>query len=87
VGDSLDSPVITARGLAEYGAWTGNAEESLGWLERAYALSPLGEDYQVIASGIYDKVRNDPRFKAGLQRARTQIYDRVQRARLGGRLK
>jgi eukaryotic-like serine/threonine-protein kinase len=87
VGDSVFSPVIAARGLAEYSAWTGNAEESLAWLERAYAISPGGEDFQVIASGIYDQVRNDPRFKAGLQRARTEIYDRVQRARLGVELK
>jgi tetratricopeptide (TPR) repeat protein len=87
VGDSIYSPVLAARGLAEYSAWTGNAEASLAWLERAYALSPLGEDYPVIASGLYDKVQNDPRFKAGLQRLHTQIYDRVQRARLGVRLK
>jgi hypothetical protein len=51
-------------------------------LERAYAISPEGEDFTVIASGLYDKVRNDPRFKAGLPRVRTQIYDRVRRARL-----
>jgi eukaryotic-like serine/threonine-protein kinase len=80
-GDSVFSPVIAARGLAEYYAWTGHAEESLGWLERASALSPEGENFRVIASGIYDKVRNDSRFKAGLQRARTQIYKRIQRAR------
>ena len=86
-GDSAFSPVIAARGLAEYYAWTGNAEESLAWLERAYALSPEGEDFRVLASGLYDKVRNDPRFQAGLQRARTQIYDRVRRARLAARLK
>jgi hypothetical protein len=81
VGDSNFSPVLAARGLAEYYAWTGNAEQSLAWLERAYAISPVGEDLRVIASGAYDKVRNDPRFQAGLQRARTQIYDRVRRAR------
>jgi TolB-like protein/tetratricopeptide (TPR) repeat protein len=87
VGDSVFSPVLAARGLAEYYAWTGNAEQSLAWLERAYAISPEGEDLRVIASGLYDRVRNDPRFQAGLQRARTQIYDRVRRARLGVRLK
>jgi len=86
-GDSIFTPVIAARGLARYYAWTGNAEESLAWLERAYAVSPEGEDLTVIASGLYDKVRNDPRFKAGLQRAHTQIYERVQRARLGVGLK
>jgi TolB-like protein/tetratricopeptide (TPR) repeat protein len=83
VGDSIFSPAITARGIAEYFAWTGNAEESLAWLKRAYAVSPVGEEFHFIASGIYDKVRNEPRFKAGLQQARTQIYERVQRARLG----
>jgi serine/threonine-protein kinase len=82
MSDSVFSPAITARGLAEYYAWTGRAEESLAWLERAYAISPEGEDFRVIASGIYDKIRNDPRFQAGLQRERTQIYDRVRRARL-----
>lgn len=85
--DSTFSPVIAARGLAEYYAWTGNAEESLAWLERAYAISPEGEDFRAITSGLYDKVRNDLRFKAGLQRVRAQIHDRVQRAGLGARLK
>jgi serine/threonine-protein kinase len=86
-GDSVFSPAIAARGLAEYYAWTGSAEASLTWLERAYAISPEGEDLRVIASGIYDKVRNDPRFQAGLQRIHTQIYERVQRARRGVGLK
>jgi serine/threonine-protein kinase len=83
LGDSLFNPVIAARGLAEYYAWTGNAEQSLAWLDRAYAMSPEGEEFCVIASGIYDKVRNDPHFRAGLQRAHTQIFERVQRARIG----
>jgi tetratricopeptide (TPR) repeat protein len=86
-GDSVFGPVIAARGVAEYYAWTGHAAESLAWLERAYALSPEGENSRVIESGLYDKVRNDPRFKAGLQQARTQIYDRVRRARLALRSK
>jgi TolB-like protein len=82
VGDSIFSPVVTARGLAEYYAWTGNAEQSLAWLERAYAISSSGEELRVINSGLYDKVRDDPRFEAGLQRVHTQIYDRVRRTRL-----
>jgi len=86
-GDSSFSPVLAARGLAEYSAWTGSAEQSLAWLERAYAISPEGEDLRIIASGLYDKVRNEPRFKAGLQLARTHIYDRVRRASLGVTLK
>jgi hypothetical protein len=46
-------------------------------------LSPVGGEFHFIASGIYDKVRNDPPFKAGLRRARSQFYDRVRRASLG----
>jgi TolB-like protein/tetratricopeptide (TPR) repeat protein len=80
-GDSTYSPVLIARSLAQYYAWIGDWEQSLAWLERAYAISPVGEDFTVIASGIYDKVRDDPRFKAGLQRLHVQIYDRVRSAR------
>ena len=35
----------------------------------------------MLASGIYDKVRNDSRFQAGLQRIKAEVYERVQRAR------
>jgi tetratricopeptide (TPR) repeat protein len=87
VGDSIFGPVVGARAVAEYYAWTGNAEESLAWLGRAYALSPDGESPPAIASGIYDRVRNDPRFKTGLQHVHTQIYDRVRRAQRGVGLK
>jgi tetratricopeptide (TPR) repeat protein len=80
-GDSIYSPLTTARGLAEYYAWIGDVDQSLAWLERAFAISPEGEDYRVIASGVYDKVRNQ-RFQSGMDRIRAQIYDRVQRARL-----
>jgi serine/threonine protein kinase/tetratricopeptide (TPR) repeat protein len=80
-GNSTYSPVLVARSLAQYYAWIGDVEESLAWLERAYALSPVGEDFIVIASAIYDRVRADPRFQAGLQRLHVQIYDRVRSAR------
>ncbi len=80
-GDSTFSPVLAVRGLAAYFAWTGNPKESLDWLERAYALSPNGEDLREISSGVYDKVRNDPHFKPGFERLRSQIYDRVQQMR------
>jgi tetratricopeptide (TPR) repeat protein len=77
---AIASPVINAQALAEYYAWTGNAEESLRWLEQAYSLSPLGENHQVLVSSLYDKVRDDPKFKAGFERIRRQVYQRVLRA-------
>ena len=81
-GDSIFSPVLVARALAEYYAWTGDAHESLAWLERAYDLSPDGELSTMVASGIYDNVRKDPQFRSGVERLHAQIYDRVRRASL-----
>ena len=80
--ESTFSRVLAARGLAEFYAWTGDSQQALTWLERAYAISPEGESFGVLPSGIYDRVREDPRFKAGLERIRTQVYERVQRAKL-----
>jgi serine/threonine-protein kinase len=80
-GDLGFSPSLAAQGLAEYYAWTGDAEQSLAWMERAYTITPEGEDFRMLASGVYDKVRNDPRFQAGFQRLRVQTYHRVQAGR------
>ena len=77
------SPAIASRTLAEYFAWTGSAEESVAWIERAFAASPLGEDFRLSASGIYDKVRADPRFQPSLERARSRAHEQVERARRG----
>jgi tetratricopeptide (TPR) repeat protein len=79
--DSTFSPVLATRGLAEYFAWIGRVEESVAWMRRGFALSPLGEDFRLVASGVYDKVRADPRFQASLERARIFTYERVQRVR------
>jgi hypothetical protein len=49
-------------------------------------LSPRLEDLVIIASGVYDRVRNDPRFKAGLQRIRAQLWERARRDRARGGL-
>src|SRR2546428_657830 len=65
-GDSGFGPGFVPRGRAEYSQCTESASGSLAWLERAYAISPEGEDWRIIASALYDKVRNDPRFTAGL---------------------
>jgi len=79
--DSTFSRVLAARGLAAYFAWIGDSKESLAWLERAYSISPNGEMFQVLVSGVYQKVRNDPTFEAGLTRLQREVYDRVDRAR------
>ena len=79
--DSTFGPAIALRTLAEYFAWIGRARESVAWIERTFAASPVGEDFRHSASGIYDKIRAYPGFQASLQRARSRAYQRVQRAR------
>jgi hypothetical protein len=79
--DAGTSPVEAARELARYHAWTGDPAQSLAWLERAFAISPEGEDLVIIVSGVYDKVREDPAFSAGIRRIQTQIHQRIQRVR------
>ena len=67
--------------MASYFAWIGDASESLAWLERAYAISPMGGDLREIRSGMYDKVRDDPGFRAGIERVHAAVFQRVQRER------
>ena len=85
-GDSSFRRVVPARALARYFAWSGNAEQSLAWLDRVFAISPEGEDLVIIESGVYGKVRNEPRFKVGLQRIGARIWERARRDRARGGL-
>lgn len=80
-GDSTFSPALVGQGLAQYYAWVGNPDQSLAWMERTYAITPDGEDHPVFDTGLYDKVKDNPRFKAGMDRIRARIYDRVLAAR------
>ena len=63
--------------LATYYAWTGRAQESLRWLERAAAHTPHRLEW-VIGSGLYDPVLSDPEFRQGLERIERQTRDRLQ---------
>jgi tetratricopeptide (TPR) repeat protein len=83
--DSGHSAVIPMRSLATYYAWVGDVPQTLVWLQRAYALSPEGEDFRVIDSGVYDRVRTDPRFQAGLEQLRREMYEHLQREALRAR--
>jgi serine/threonine-protein kinase len=76
-GNATFSPAIALQGLAEYYAWTGDAAKALEWLGRVYDVNPDGEDVETLRSGLYDKVSSDPGFKAGLERIRGRVRERV----------
>ncbi|MBA3319303.1 MAG: protein kinase [Gemmatimonadales bacterium] len=73
--------------LAGYRAWLGDAAGSLAWLQRAADISPMVH-YWHLESGLFDRVRRDTAFVAGVSRIESGIRARVGEARreLGGRL-
>jgi tetratricopeptide (TPR) repeat protein len=73
--------------LAGYRAWLGDAAGSIAWLQKAADISPMVH-YWHLESGIFDRVRSDTAFVAGISRLEGGIRARVAQARdeLGDRL-
>jgi eukaryotic-like serine/threonine-protein kinase len=73
--------------LAAYRAWLGDARGAIGWLERSAVISPMMH-YWYLESGLFDRVRSDTVFSAGVSRVESGIRARVADARreLGDRL-
>ncbi len=53
--------------LAAYFAWTGDVDRSLEWFERSVRVTPVIAYWQ-IDSGLFDRIRQDPKFIQGLAR-------------------
>jgi tetratricopeptide (TPR) repeat protein len=66
--------------LAAYYAWRGDAAQSVHWLERAVAHSPMLHRWQ-LASGLFDKVRRTSTFEAGFAHARVLAEERLRARR------
>jgi len=73
--------------LAAYRAWLGDARGAIGWLERSAAISPMMH-YWYLESGLFDRVRSNTLFSAGISRVESGIRARVADAQreLGDRL-
>ena len=73
--------------MAGYRAWLGDARGAIAWLERAAEISPMLH-YWHLESGLFDRVRSDTAFTAGVARLESRIRGRVADARreLGNRL-
>ena len=82
---ALFTNVIAAQGLAGYYAWLGDVDRTLEWVPFAYELSPSGVDLRTIESGLFDKVRDDPRFSERLAELRADIWPRVSAERARAR--
>ncbi len=62
--------------MAAYYAWTGDVDHSLEWLARSARLTPVIAGWQ-IDSGLFDRVRQDPKFVQGLARLRDEVRSRA----------
>jgi tetratricopeptide (TPR) repeat protein len=84
-GEYASVPQFAA--MAGYRAWLGDAAGSLAWLQKAAQISPMLH-YWHLESGLFDRVRRDTSFVAGIARLESGIRARVAEARreLGDRL-
>jgi serine/threonine-protein kinase len=62
---------------AGYFAQAGDAARTVQLLDQAFTISPIGFDFRVLDSRLFDPVRSDPQFRAALARIRERTYQRV----------
>ena len=72
--------MVLYRDISMFYAWIGNAGESLSWLERAFSWSHNAIQFEVMNSGVFDRVSEDPTFQAGLEGMRERIRERLLQA-------
>ena len=74
------SEMLSYRELAMFYAWVGNVDESLAWLERAFSWSHNAIQFEVMNSGVFDRVSEDSAFQSGLERMQERIRERLLQA-------
>jgi serine/threonine-protein kinase len=62
--------------MAAYYAWTGDVDHSLEWFARSVQMTPVIAYWQ-LDSGLFDRVRQDPKFKRGLERLALEVRTRA----------
>jgi hypothetical protein len=62
--------------LAAYYAWTGDVDRSLVWFQRSVEVTPVIAYWQ-IDSGLFDRVRQNPKFVQGLARLGAEARTRA----------
>ena len=68
--------MVSYRDIATFYAWIGDVDEALAWMERAFTWSHNAVEFRVLASGIFDNVRDDPGFQSGLEEIRSRMRER-----------
>ena len=74
------SEMLSYREIAMFYAWVGNVDETLEWLEKAFAWSPYAVQFEIMRSGVFDRVNEDSSFQAEVERIQAQIKERLLQA-------
>ena len=74
------SEMLSYREIAMFYAWVGNVDETLEWLEKAFAWSPYAVQFEIMRSGVFDRVNEDSRFQVEVERIQAQIKERLLQA-------
>ena len=69
--------MVLYRDIAMFYAWVGNVGEALSWFEPAFAWSHNAVQFEVMNSGIFDRVSEDPEFQSSLERIRARARERL----------
>ena len=69
--------MVLYRDIALFYAWVGNVGEALSWFEPAFAWSHNAVQFEVMKSGIFDRVSEDPEFQSSLERIHTRARERL----------
>ena len=85
---STDNPVSNAemilyRDIAMFYAWTGEADEALGWLGRAVSWSHNAVEFRILDSGVFERALQDQSFRSGLESIRDIARQRLLEAVAG----
>ena len=79
-GPRSHDEMLSYRELAMFYAWVGHVDETLDWLERGFTWSHGAVWLEIIRSGVFDRVREDSAFQAGLEGMRGRIRERLLQA-------
>jgi eukaryotic-like serine/threonine-protein kinase len=71
------SDVVLGANLALYFAWTGDVDATLTWLRRAATITTAAAPFLYINSKVFDPVRTDPKFQAGLEQLKKETWQKV----------
>ena len=68
--------------LTLYFAWIGDVDAALAWLRHAAGITTAAAPFLYINSKLFDSVRTDPKFQAGVEQLKKETWQKVNTPRV-----